>query len=207
MRFVVSLALVTWLGTCSFAQDPSLRDEPQPKFGIPPLMGLYPQTSPKVALDSTIKAIEKERFDYIVAHLLDESFVETRIVGRAKEILPAVEADLRARRDKQRQDPAAVPADEKLSMEPKAFAASCEAEARNRAFKIVAKDVKEKLGDDPEAIRELKRFAREGTVAEAGETATISLRDVKERKVYLKKVGARWYVENKQTDDAAKTEK
>ena len=203
------LSLLFFLGSVTLVggQEPAPRDEPQPKFGIPPLLGLYPQTSPKVALESAIKAIEKERFDYIVAQLLDESFVESRIGIRAAELLSAADADLRGKRERQRQDPAAVPADEKLSMEPTAFAASVATEARNRAYKQVVKDVKEKIGDDPEAVKELRRFAREGTVTEAGDTATITLRDIKERKVYLKKAGNRWYVENKQADDGAKVNK
>jgi hypothetical protein len=200
MRIVLAVTVVALIGSPLPAQTPSV-DDPPPRFGIPPLSGLYPQTSPKAALESAIKAIDKERFDYVVAHLLDESFVESRVAIRARELMPGVESDLRAKRERQRQDPGNVPAEEKLSMEPRAFAAAVDAEARARAFKQVVKDVKEKIADDPEAVKELKRFARDGTVAEAGETATITLRDVKERKVFLKKVGNRWFVENKQADE------
>jgi hypothetical protein len=200
MRQVLTALVLVGLGSPVSAQTPSA-DEPPPKFGIPPLTGLYPQSSPKAALESAIKAIDKGRFDYVVAHLLDDAFVETRIASRARELTPAVEADLRAKRDRQRQDSGNVPADEKLSMEPLAFAASVDAEARAGAFKQVVADVKAKIADDPEAVKELKRFARDGTVAEAGDGATITLRDVKERKVFLKKVGNRWFVENKQAGD------
>ncbi|HEY2786878.1 MAG TPA: hypothetical protein VGJ05_18095 [Fimbriiglobus sp.] len=207
MRTTLCSILFLVFASQSTAQPPAFRDDPETKFGIPLLAGLYPQTSPKAALASTIKAIEKERYDYIVAQLMDEAFVETRIAGRSRDILSAVDADLRARREKQRLDPTVVRPADKLSMEPKAFAESVNTEARNRAFHLVVKDLKGKLGDDPEAIRELKRFAREGTVAESGDTATISLRDVKDRKMYLKKVDRRWFVENKQADDTAKPAK
>jgi hypothetical protein len=203
MRLVVAVLTLAVFGPLSIAQSPSA-DEPAPKFGIPPLSGMYPQTSPKAALESAVKAIDRGRYDYIVAHLLDDAFVEGRIAARARDLTPGTEADLRAKRDRQRQDPAGVPADEKLSMEPRAFAAAVDAEARNRAFKQVVQEVKEKLGEDPEAVKELKRFARDGTVAETGDTATITLRDVKDRKVFLKKAGNRWFVENKQADDTPK---
>lgn len=203
MRSVACLVLV-FTAAVGFAQEPRLIEEPQPKFGIPYLGGLYPQSSAKQTLDSVLKAIDKGRFDYLVAHLMDETFVDSRIAVRAVEILPAVERDLRAKRDKQRQDPASVPPEEKLSLEPKAFDTQVQAEARNRAFKVVVADVKEKLGDDPESLKELKRFSREGTAAEAGDTATITLRDVKDRKVFLKKKDGRWFVENRQADDGLK---
>jgi hypothetical protein len=200
MRHVVAVLALATLRPVSLAQPPS-GEEPAPRFGIPALTGLYPQTTPKAALDSAIKAIDKGRFDYLVAHLLDAAFVEGRVAARARDLTAATDADLRAKRDRQRQDPAAVRADEKLSMEPKAFAAAVEAEARARAFREVFADVRAKTADDPEAVKELKRFARDGTVAEAGDTATITLRDVKDRKVFLKKAADRWFVENKQADE------
>jgi hypothetical protein len=200
MRHLIVIPALALFGPLASAQLPSA-DEPPPKFGIPPLSGMYPQTSAKAALESAVKAIDRGRYDYIVAHLLDDAFVEGRIAARARDLTPAVEADLRAKRERQRQDPATVPADEKLSMEPKAFAAAVDAEARTRAFKQVVREVKEKLGEDPEAVKELKRFARDGTIAETGDGATIALRDVKDRKVFLKKAGNRWFVENKQADE------
>src|SRR5262245_46485089 len=107
MRLATLLALAALAGP-ALAQASTLRDDPQPKFGSPALTGLYPQSSPKAALESTVKAIERERFDYILAHLLDASFVEARVGKRAVELLPAVEADFRARRERQRADPASV---------------------------------------------------------------------------------------------------
>jgi hypothetical protein len=65
--------------------------------------------------------------------------------------------------------------------------------------------VKDKLVDDPEVLKDLRRFYRSGTFPEAGggNTAKVGLPDVKDRAVFFKKIGDRWYIENRQTDEKA----
>jgi hypothetical protein len=203
MRRLVALFALAAVAGPALSQESILRDEVPARFGIPGLTGLYPQTTPKAALESALKAVDKQRFDYVVAHILDEAFVETRIGKRALELAPAAEADLRARREKQRQNPAAA-TDVRLSMVPAEFATAVDAETRQRAYKAVVDDVKSSITDDPEGLKELRRFAREGVVAEDGDKATITLRDVRDRKVFLKRVNGRWFVENRQAETAEK---
>ena len=49
--------------------------------------------------------------------------------------------------------------------------------ARERAFPLLVGDVKEKLADDPQVLKDLRRFYREGTFDEGGR---VTLPDVKD---------------------------
>lgn len=194
-RFVV-LCSVCVFSPLAIAQAP--RDVViESRYGIPGNARLFPQADPKAALTTAIKAIESNRFDYLVAHLLEEGFVEQRLTERAALLVPRVDAELRALRARQRQD---VTLDKRLQLpdEPPAFEDAIQAEARLQAFKLVVSDIQEKQNADPTLLKTLKRFLREGDFTVDGDTATVTLRDLKNRQVFFKKVGERWYLENRQ---------
>src|SRR5947209_4630954 len=67
-------------------------------------------------------------------------------------------------------------------------------ESRRRAFAQVVRDVQDKLTDDPQTLRDLRRFARDGTFPPAGmgTTSKATVADVKDRAVFLKKTDDRW---------------
>jgi hypothetical protein len=52
---------------------------PAPRYGIAADLNAYPQSTAKEALASVLKAIDAKRFDYLVAHLADPSFVDDRV--------------------------------------------------------------------------------------------------------------------------------
>jgi hypothetical protein len=58
--------------------------------------------------------------------------------------------------------------------------------------------VKAKWANDPESVKELRRFLSDGNWEETGDTTVAKLKDVKARQVFLKKVGNRWFLENRQ---------
>ena len=64
-------------------------------------------------------------------------------------------------------------------------------------FETFVKVVAERYAGDPEAIRELRRFAGTGEVNESGDTATISHKEIKGRQVFLRKAGGRWFLEDR----------
>jgi hypothetical protein len=73
-------------------------------------------------------------------------------------------------------------------------------------FDEFVRETRAKLTKEPGTLNELRRFAREGEW-EAGETsATVRHKDVKDRQVYLRKIGERWYLENRQKPEASKSE-
>lgn len=60
------------------------------RFGVPPDPKSFPQATAKEALASVVKAVELKRFDYLLAHLSDPEWVETRLetsAGGFKELV------------------------------------------------------------------------------------------------------------------------
>jgi hypothetical protein len=49
------------------------------RYGITPDPKSYPQSTPKEALGSILKAVENKRVDYLLAHLADPEFVDRRV--------------------------------------------------------------------------------------------------------------------------------
>ncbi len=64
------------------------------------------------------------------------------------------------------------------------------------AFVDLVKEVEEHFRKDPGLVRELRRFALEGKWNPAN--SSFVLPDVRSRQVYLKKIGERWHLENRQ---------
>ena len=67
-----------------------------------------------------------------------------------------------------------------------------------------------KFADDPESLKDLRRFARGGTFPDPAApdlAAKVGLPDLKDRAVFLKKIGDRWFVENKQAEDKIEEKK
>lgn len=71
-------------------------------------------------------------------------------------------------------------------------------------FDELIRETNAKLADDPGAVKELRRYLKEGEWEPGDEATSVKLKDVKNRGVFFKKIGDRWYMENKQR---AETEK
>jgi hypothetical protein len=71
-------------------------------------------------------------------------------------------------------------------------------------FDELVRETKTKLTDYPASVKELERFAKEGEWQETKDSAVAKLKDVKERQVFMKKVGNRWYFENRQKAEESK---
>jgi hypothetical protein len=64
------------------------------------------------------------------------------------------------------------------------------------AFDDLVKEVAKHFNDDPTLIRELRYFAKDGKWDPA--TSSFSLEDFPSRRVFLKQIGERWFLENRQ---------
>jgi hypothetical protein len=180
------------------------QDEPPPaRYGVPPNLDLFPQDSPKAALSSAVKAVEKGRTDYLAAHLIDPKFIDDRVADRAKAIEKAAAADLRALREAQAQNPDAAPREDRVPADPKGFDEAVRREAARRAFRLVAQDIRGTLDENPDHLKDLRRFLREGQITDAGDTASAALRDARDRSVHFRKVGNRWYVQDRKRAEPA----
>lgn len=186
------------------AQAPRVQaEEAVARYDIAPLLKLYPQNTAKAALDSAVKAAEKGRYDYLAAHLMEPGYVDAESVSRGKAYAADVEADLRLRRQRESQIGSDVPKEKRVPHEPSQLALLVASESQVRGFQRFVADIREKSNDDPGQLKDLRRFARDGTIEESGDTAKVSLRDIKDRAVYLKKIGQRWFVENRQFEEKA----
>lgn len=192
---VIAVLLVAWPAT---AQEPS-----QPialRYGVLPAPEAYPQRTPREALLSAARAIERGKVDYLVAHIIDPRFVDARVAARARLIEEDVEKQLRAERDAQRLNP---PRTGVIPVTPAEFAAYVQERARERAFREVVRDVRDTLAENPDHVRDFRRFARDGVIVDAGDTSSGSLRGVTDRQVFFRKEGDRWFVEDRQKAEPA----
>jgi hypothetical protein len=65
-------------------------------------------------------------------------------------------------------------------------------------FRDVVQETTDKVASDPAVLKELRRFLSEGEWEDGDESASVKLKDVKSRAVFLKKIENRWYFENRQ---------
>lgn len=131
------------------AQEPKPAKPSPQRYGIDLDLNVYPQKTPKECLESVLRAIERQRIDYLLAHLTDPQFVDARV------------------------------------------------QSLGGNFKDLIQETMSHLADNPKTVKELKRIFQEGEWTEAEETATVKLKDVKDRAVFLRKMNERWFLENR----------
>jgi hypothetical protein len=64
-------------------------------------------------------------------------------------------------------------------------------------FDDLVKETTEYLAGDPTVLKDLKRFAKEGEWEE-GDSTSVSLKENKDKRAFLRKIGTRWFLENRQ---------
>jgi hypothetical protein len=180
--FAVAAALV--LAATSVAQDV------RPRFGILHNPDLYRQDTPQETLRSALAAVGRERYDYLAAHLLDPDWVDARLaVNRPYFERVAGEQIVATAAGAQLRGPA--------------LQARVQEVGTRLDFQDLTGTIRRKLADEPDNLKEMRRFLREGEVKTSGDSATIVLKDVRDRALYFKKVKDRWFLENRKDEAAA----
>jgi hypothetical protein len=208
MRVLAAISLLFGSLALALGQEgrPKRPDEIPPRYAVAFKGKLYPQSTPREAVQSVLDAVENRDYGYIVAHLLEPGFVDARVSDRAKQAAPTVEANLADLRSFQQANLDRIDRDSRVPVDANLFRARVMRDATTVGFKQLVRDVQDKLTDDPEVLKDLRRIRSGGNFPEdkaAGETAKVGHVDVKDRFLYLKKVGDRWYLENRQTDEKA----
>ena len=98
-----------------------------------------------------------------------------------------------------------TPREDRIPVEPREFEAAVKQEAARRAFRLLAQDIRGTLAENPDHLKDLRRFLNSGQFTDAGDTATATLRDVKDRVVSFRKVDNRWYIKDSKQSEAAPT--
>jgi hypothetical protein len=208
MRLAFILVLLS--GFTVLAQEPPppiISKEPEPRFGITAKLKLYLQSTPKKTLESAIEVCERGNYAYLVAHLLDPAFVELRIADRAKQFEAPVELELTRIRDYQYANLDKFLPDDRLPVDKAKFLALVIAQSRDRAFKQLLIDVEQKMLDDPQSLKDMKKILRDGTFADEGAGVKAVQPTVMDRALYFKRIGDRWFLENRQVDEPKKEQK
>jgi hypothetical protein len=187
MRTSACITAALILASATVGQDPPA----PPRFEVLHNVDLYKQGTPRETLNSILGAIERERYDYILAHLLDPEFVDARL-ATTQEYFERVASE----------QIGATVAGQLLKAEDfqkRVREVGTRLNARN-----LADQMKRKFEDEPDNLKELKRFAREGEFKDAGDTSTVTHKDIKNRALYFKRIGGRWFIENRKEDRPAK---
>jgi hypothetical protein len=74
-------------------------------------------------------------------------------------------------------------------------------------FEALVEETAGKLANDGTTIKELRRFLHEGTWEATESAASSQLKDIKNRRVYLRELDGRWFFETRQQARAADKEK
>jgi hypothetical protein len=205
MRLAFALVLLSGIGLLADDDTPPIiPKEPEPRFGVQAKIKVYPQTTAKKALASAIEACDKGDYAYLIAHLLDPGFVELRVTDRAKQFEAALEIELTRLRDYQYANPDRFKIEDRLPLEKREFQAVLLERGRDRAFKQLVRDVEQKLRDDPQALMDMKKILRAGTFTDEVAGAKATNPTVKDSAIYFKKIGQRWFLENRQADETKK---
>jgi hypothetical protein len=188
MRSVFTLAVLAVAGSVAVAEE--LKDVTLPsRYGISPNADFYPQGTPKEAVATAAKLIEKKRYAYLLAHVLDPAVVDAQVEARVQLLTPAVETRLANLREEQKRGLRAdTNPDEVVPAEPSAFAAKVRAEAERQAFAALVTAMQENLAEFPENVPQFAQIGRDGTISESGPTATAEVKGLPAKKVFLKQL-------------------
>lgn len=197
MRLVFAITLLS--GTIALAQ-PTEGKPVEARFGVAPKLKTYPQDTAKKALSSAIQAIRNDDTAYLLAHLVDPRFVDSRLSDRAKQYEADVELRLSRLRDLQIRNREAYRPEERIPTDRAKFLALIVEESRKEGFKQLARDVAQKVLDDPESFRDMRKLLLSGKFEETPTGVKVTHADVKFRALYLQRIGDRWFLENRQEE-------
>ena len=200
MRFALIASVTLALVTPGLAQD---QPTPPIRYELAPQLLVYSQATPKETLASAIKLIERQKFDYLAAQIIDYKFIDSKVRERAVPLEEAIEASLRAQREVERQDPLRYPLGTRLPDDPDLFRKLVIASAQQRAFRLVVRDVRANFEENPDHLKEFRIFLRGGVFNETGDTASCTFRDFKDRAVYFRKIGGFWTIEDRQKPNSS----
>lgn len=160
------IAILTMAATACIASAQDEAGPPDPlavRYEVQANALTYPQKSPEEAIKSIVRALEKKRMEYLVAHLADPKLVDARIAEYRQAVATASD------------------------------------EARTLlAFERLQRETQEHLSADPQLLRELRLFAREAEWQVTDNEAVGVCKDVPEHKVFMRRIGARWFLQNRQ---------
>jgi hypothetical protein len=192
-RLVAGFLLTLALGTFSLplvAQDAEVRQFDR-RYNIDYNPISYPHKTPQEGLKAVVKAIDSGSYEYMLAHLVDPKFVDTRVAEYFTMLFPK---DLLRKED----ETIALAEDPLMRKRLEIGKDRRLIERQVIAFARLAKETRSHFSEDPVLLRELRLMARDGEW-DADETkGTCSLKAVTPRKAFFKAREGRWFMEERQ---------
>ncbi len=188
-RLVLSLLLLT---NYAFADGPKMaleQDLPK-RYGIRINDEIFPQSNPKETLTSVLKAIQKDRLDYLTAILIEPKYIDDQFAIS----YPTFEQKTKVMVDRE-------------NLESKGYDVGfvrtrIKTLATYANFHYLVTRVNKKLALDPDSISDLRLILNEGDFQEAGDECVARHKSLLDRAAYFKRVGTRWHLMNKMQDEA-----
>lgn len=175
MPMRIALIVVLISGSIGLAQEK--KAEP-PRFGVPAEAELYPQTSPKTTMISITKAFQRNRLDYVLAQLIDPTFVDEKVAQFYRIKFGKTPEQDRDNRDYDRRI--------------------------KEAFDDFMKEVSKHMADEPKQSGNLTKLLKEGTIEEAGTSAKVTHKDIPDLALTLRQLEGRWYMLNDNSPEKPK---
>ncbi len=166
MRY--SLIAVLIFCVAGWAQDKP--PQATARYGVAAELELYPQTSPKAAMVSITKALQRNRLDYVIAQVTDPAFVDEKVAqfyGVKFGKTPAEDRD-----------------------NPN-YAARLK-----EAFGDFVKEANKHMADEEKQTGYLMKLLKEGAIEEAGTAAKVTHKDVPDLVLSFRQIEGRWYLLN-----------
>jgi len=199
-RFIPSLVLLlsaTALTGVAQPPPPAVQGDDQ-RYGIRLNLRLYPQDTPKAALQSLLTAVEKKQYAYIVAHLLDPATVDARLDERHILFLDRAEKELR--QEQLHRDSTGFPAQRRLPSDPEDWKDLVRRRAREHAFRELVQQVQQRLEAEPHTLRSFTKILTGGQFAETASGVQATHPEVLEGALYFRQMGTRWFIENRREE-------
>ena len=150
----------------------------------------YPQKTPQEALKAIVKTLDSNSYEYMLAHLVDPKFVETRVAEYYVMMFP---------RELHRKEDEAMAREEDPKIRKK-----LEIDKEHRlverqvlAFGRLVAETRKHMAEDPVLRRELRLLARDGEWEADDTKASVSLKTTP-RKAFFKIREGRWFMEERQ---------
>ena len=162
MTRVAGPVLAIWLlGFFSYAQDE--KKKAPLRYGFAVDETTFPQKTPAEAMTSIAKAIDRQKIDYLLAHMADPLYVDYWV-------------------DQYKKD----------------FVQGKDEGKRLLAFERLTRETGTYFQNDPLLVKDLRIFAKDAKWEEKDDLAIGTVETIPARKVFLRKFGERWFLENKQ---------
>jgi len=199
MRGAVAIVVLSTAAVAT-AQPPA---EVPPRYGVRVETVLYPQNTPRDAVATLVALIERKKFAYITANVIDPAMVDARVAQRANGFIPAIEKQLDDLRARQRARPAGVDPLDRVPDDARRFADLAREKAEAFAFNEVVQDVRSHLSEYPEHLTFFRKLAKDGDFTDAGAESVGTVKTDFVKKLLLKKAGTRWVIEDRKPEPNA----